>query len=78
MDDRVPTVLARLEQAEDELAGLDLELCSDDVDVETLRRREASRRRSAVSDQALLAQVGRRGIAFRRGCVSVAVLLRKS
>jgi hypothetical protein len=35
MDDRVRTVLARLEQAEDDLAGLDLELCSDDVDAST-------------------------------------------
>ena len=68
-------VLARLGSALDELTGLDLSARSGEQVLGLLAGLEARVRRLAVVDQALVAEVDRRGFAAERGCRSTAVLL---
>ena len=68
-------VLARLDAVLDELTELDLTARSGEQVLGVLAGLEARVRRLAVVDQALVAEVDRRGLAAERGCRSTAALL---
>jgi hypothetical protein len=72
----VVDALTRLEQAEAEFAALSLDLSSDAEVLEVLRRREASRRRQATVDHAVIHQVETRHLDFAHGCKTVRQFLR--
>ena len=72
----VGEALSRLETDLDELSAAELTPCADEQVLEAWQRMETIRRRLAPVDHSLINELQMRGVAYRKGCASIAALAR--